>query len=121
MLMLLFFFFQPFFWAFPLTLMTTEMTCMIPQSGGHVLWVYQAFGPFWSYVNGCFAFVCSLLDNALYPSLFLEYLSALLSTTSNDSQPWNYAWGVFIKMLILIIVTIINILGINVVGNIFSF
>lgn len=46
----------PFMWCAPLAFMTAELACMIPESGGHVLWVYRAFGPFWSFVNSCYAF-----------------------------------------------------------------
>lgn len=118
MLMLIGFWFIPFIWCIPMAIMTAEMACMIPESGGHVLWVYRAFGPFWSYVNGFFAFACSVLDNALYPSLFVEYLLALMPTTPNGLPPLNYGWSVFIKMLVVMLVTIINILGIDVVGNV---
>lgn len=109
--------FLPPLWTIPIVLMTIEMSCMIPESGGHVLWVYRAFGPFWSFMNGSFAFACSLLDNAMFPSLFLEYLSRFFSESSNKSSPLNYSWNVFIKMLILMFVTIINIIGINIVGK----
>ncbi|KAL2608951.1 hypothetical protein R1flu_027524 [Riccia fluitans] len=103
----------PIVWAAPLAFMTAELSCMIPESGGHVLWVYRAFGPFWSFVNSCFAFTCSVLDNALYPVLFVEYLSALIYEGKQDMP---YGWSVFIKIFIIFIVTVINILGISIVG-----
>ncbi|KAL3676939.1 hypothetical protein R1sor_026887 [Riccia sorocarpa] len=112
-LMLLGLLLVPVLWAAPLALMTAELSCMIPESGGHVLWVYRAFGPFWSFVNSFFAFTCSVLDNALYPVLFVEYLSALLYE-GRHSLP--YGWSVFIKIFIIFIVTVINILGISIVG-----
>ena len=108
-------------WSIPIILMTTEMTCMIPESGGHVLWIYRAFGPFWSFMNGAFAFACSVLDNAMYPSLFLEYLLILLPKTSDNSSPLSYGWGVFIKMIILSFATILNLIGLDVVGKLFSY
>jgi amino acid transporter len=108
MLMLISFSFVPILWTIPIILMTLEMTCMIPESGGHVLWVYRAFGPFWSYINGAFAFACSVLSNATYPSLFLEYLSLLFFQNSNHLSTFNYAWSVFTKISILIFATIIN-------------
>ncbi|BBN19559.1 hypothetical protein MPTK1_8g11690 [Marchantia polymorpha subsp. ruderalis] len=103
----------PVLWAAPLAFMTAELSCMIPESGGHVLWVYRAFGPFWSFVNSCFAFACSILDNAMYPVLFVEYLSALLY---EGKDIISYGWSVFIKIFLVFIVTVINILGINIVG-----
>ncbi|KAG6550328.1 hypothetical protein Mapa_008291 [Marchantia paleacea] len=108
----------PVLWAAPLAFMTAELSCMIPESGGHVLWVYRAFGPFWSFVNSCFAFACSILDNAMYPVLFVEYLSALLYEGKDNI---SYGWSVFLKIFIVFIVTVINILGINVVGQCFDY
>jgi len=117
--MLISFFSVPLLWTMPITLMTLEMTCMIPETGGHVLWVYRAFGPFWSYINGAFAFACSVLSNAIYPSLFLEYLSLLFPKNNNNFSPFSYALSVFIKMLILTFATIMNVIGIDIVGKLF--
>lgn len=104
----------------PLSWMAQEMTCMIPESGGHVLWVYRAFGPFWSYINGACAFATSALDNAMYLSLFMEYLSLLLPTT-NKFFTVHYQWNFLFKILILLIPTTINIYGIHHVGMLFAY
>ncbi|CAM6129080.1 unnamed protein product [Calypogeia fissa] len=112
-LMLVGLLFFPVLWAAPLAYMTAELSCMIPESGGHVLWVYRAFGPFWSFVNSCFAFACSVLDNAMYPVLFVEYMSELFYEGKNNI---SYNWSIILKALIVVFVTIINILGVDIVG-----
>ncbi|KAH7332297.1 hypothetical protein KP509_20G080300 [Ceratopteris richardii] len=100
-------------WSAPLALMTAELSCMIPLSGGHVLWIYRAFGPFWSFVNSCFAFTCSVLDNAVYAVLFVEFLSSLLY---GDSHRISHAWSVVLRVLVIILITVLNIVGIRIIG-----
>ncbi|KAJ7556274.1 hypothetical protein O6H91_05G077000 [Diphasiastrum complanatum] len=104
----------PILWSIPLAMMTAELSCMIPESGGHVLWVYRAFGPFWSFLTGFFAFASSVLDNALYPALFVDYLSAIFYEGNHSI---SYGWSVVIKISLVVLVTIINILGIDIVGT----
>lgn len=111
MLVLLGLIFVPLLWSIPMTLMTAEMACMIPESGGHVLWVYRAFGPFWSFLNSFFAVTSSMFNNAMYPSFFVLYLSTFVST-----KPLPHALTIFLKMLILSAITIMNVLGIHIVG-----
>ncbi|MCO5554426.1 hypothetical protein L7F22_007956 [Adiantum nelumboides] len=100
-------------WSAPLALLTAELSCMIPLTGGHVLWIYRAFGPFWSFVNSCFAFTCSVLDNALYAVLFVEYLSSLLY---GDNHRIAHAWSVALRILVILLVTILNVTGIRIIG-----
>ncbi|EFJ06852.1 hypothetical protein SELMODRAFT_430321 [Selaginella moellendorffii] len=102
-LMLLGLFLYPFLWSAPLALMTAELSCMIPESGGHVLWVYRALGPF------------CVLDNALYPVLFVEYLSALLY--DEDTHHISFGWSVLLKVMVLVLASALNILGIGLVGK----
>eukprot|EP00897_Mesotaenium_endlicherianum_P004014 jgi/Mesen1/3640/ME000020S03174 len=103
----------PLLWSLPLALMTAELACMMPESGGHVLWVYRAFGPFWSCVNSVFAFACSVFDNALYPALFIDYLSAALYG-ARGTMPFGAQ--VALKVGLLAAVTLLNIRGVNAVG-----
>ena len=111
MLVLLGLIFVPLVWSIPMALMTVEMACMIPESGGHVLWVYRAFGPFWSFLNSFFAVTSSMLNNAMYPSFFALYVSTFVST-----KPLHHALAIFLKALMLLAVTVMNVLGIDIVG-----
>ena len=47
---------------------------MIPESGGYVVWVNRAFGPFWAHQNAMWNLVSNAFDNALYPVMFVDYL-----------------------------------------------
>lgn len=36
----------PLIWSVPLALMTAELATMIPESGGHIVWIDRALGPY---------------------------------------------------------------------------
>src|SRR5256886_725846 len=56
------------------TLLIGELVSMLPVEGGYYQWVKRAFGRFWGFWNGWLSWVYSLLDMAIYPVLFLQYL-----------------------------------------------
>src|SRR2546426_5225401 len=47
---------------------------MLPVEGGYYQWVKRAFGRFWGFWNGWLSWTYSLLDMAIYPVLFIQYL-----------------------------------------------
>src|SRR6059036_4106715 len=47
---------------------------MLPAEGGYYVWVKRAFGRFWGFWNGWLSWVYSLIDMAIYPVLFLQYI-----------------------------------------------
>ena len=49
---------------------------MMPEMGGAVRWVDRAFGHFWAFQNGIWKVVCNLVDNTLYPNLFIYYTTS---------------------------------------------
>ena len=104
----------PFLWSIPLALLTAELSSMIPEAGGHIIWVDKAFGQFVSFQNGIWSFYTSALDNALYPVMFCDYLEEAIYP--GDSQfPWVYSTA--IKLTLVVVITYLNILGVDVVGN----
>ncbi|HET7457616.1 MAG TPA: APC family permease [Gemmatimonadaceae bacterium] len=64
----------PLFYSLPETLIVGELASMLPEEGGYYRWVRRAFGPFWAFQNGWCTWVYSLVDMALYPVLFNQYL-----------------------------------------------
>jgi amino acid transporter len=64
----------PIFWSLPETLIVGELASVLPEEGGYYRWVYRAFGPFWAFQNGWWTWVYSLVDMAIYPVLFNQYL-----------------------------------------------
>merc|ERR1719353_1323049 len=41
----------PLVWSAPLALMTAELSCLMPENGGHVVWIDRAFGKFLGSLN----------------------------------------------------------------------
>ncbi|XP_042494768.1 probable polyamine transporter At3g19553 isoform X2 [Macadamia integrifolia] len=74
LLSLLGFLIFPLFWSIPEALITAELATSFPENGGYVLWVSAAFGPFWGFQEGFWKWFSGVMDNALYPVLFLDYL-----------------------------------------------
>lgn len=64
----------PWVWSLPIALMTAELSAMIPEAGGYVVWVHRAFGPFWAHQNAVWNLISNAFDNALYPVMFVDYL-----------------------------------------------
>ena len=48
---------------------------MLPEEGGYYRWVDRAFGRFWAFQNGWLTWMYSLVDMAIYPMLFNQYLT----------------------------------------------
>jgi len=64
----------PLVWSVPEALIVGELASMLPEEGGYYRWVDRAFGRFWAFQNGWLTWVYSLVDMAIYPVLFNQYL-----------------------------------------------
>src|SRR5438034_1794820 len=64
----------PLVYSVPETLLIGELASMLPVEGGYYQWVKRAFGRFWGFWNGWVSCSYSLLDMAIYPVLFIQYL-----------------------------------------------
>ena len=64
----------PILYSVPEALLIGELASMLPAEGGYYVWVKRAFGPFWGFWNGWLSWTYSLVDMAIYPVLFLQYL-----------------------------------------------
>lgn len=83
LLSLLGFLIFPLFWSVPEALITAELATSFPKNGGYVIWISSAFGPFWGFQEGYWKWLSGVLDNALYPVLFLDYLKRSLPIFNN--------------------------------------
>ncbi|KAH9607495.1 hypothetical protein KSS87_017427 [Heliosperma pusillum] len=68
----------PFIWSVPEALITAEMGTMFPENGGYVVWVSAALGDYWGFQQGWMKWLSGVIDNALYPVLFLDYLKSVV-------------------------------------------
>jgi amino acid transporter len=64
----------PLIWSVPEALIVGELASMLPEEGGYYRWVERAFGRFWAFQNGWLTWLYSLVDMAIYPVLFNQYL-----------------------------------------------
>jgi amino acid transporter len=64
----------PLVWSVPEALIVGELASMLPEEGGYYRWVDRAFGRFWAFQNGWLTWIYSLVDMAIYPVLFNQYL-----------------------------------------------
>jgi len=73
-----------------------ELASMLPEEGGYYRWVDARFGRFWAFQNGWLTWMYSLVDMAIYPVLFNQYLKYFVPSLSPRVE-WVIAlamiWG----------------------------
>jgi len=99
----------PLIYSIPETLLIGELASMLPAEGGYYQWVKRAFGRFWGFWNGWLSWVYSLIDMAIYPVLFLQYLRFFVPGLG----PWQ-AW--LVALALIWGATWLNLRGTRVVG-----
>jgi len=107
-LTLIFFVVLPFVYSLPQALMTAEMSSMMPEDGGYIIWVQRAFGDFVAWINSFNNLLCCVADNALYPVIMVSYLP-----TYFDITYWQ-SWGIMLACVLLAF--ILNVYGIEMIG-----
>src|SRR5207237_3066119 len=90
--------------------MIGELSSALPFEGGYYAWVRRAMGNFWGFQEAWLSLVASIFDMAIYPTLFVAYLTRLF--------PWfvvNYR-GVMVGLAVVIVCALLNIAGVKVVS-----
>ena len=89
----------PIVWSVPEVLIVGELASMLPEEGGYYRWVDRAFGRFWAFQNGWLTWMYSLVDMAIYPVLFNQYLryfipglDARLEWIISLAMIWGATW-----------------------------
>ena len=67
----------PLLWSLPTALMVGELASAIPDEGGFYVWVRRALGRFWGFQEAWLSLAASVFDMAIYPTLFVLYLTRL--------------------------------------------
>ncbi|KAJ8747605.1 hypothetical protein K2173_014467 [Erythroxylum novogranatense] len=110
LLALLGFLLFPIIWSIPEALITAEMGTMFPENGGYVVWVSSALGPYWGFQQGWMKWLSGVIDNALYPVLFLDYLKSAIPALE----------GGFPRIIAILVLTValtyLNYRGLSIVG-----
>jgi len=81
----------PICWSLPTALMIGELASAIPAEGGFYVWVRRALGPFWGYQESWLSLSASIFDMALYPSIFVLYLSKFAPALTAGTK--GYLWS----------------------------
>ncbi|RHY31896.1 hypothetical protein DYB32_003057 [Aphanomyces invadans] len=81
-------------------------------SGGYTLWVYHAFGPFWGFQEGFWAWLSGAIDNAVYPALAVTALSKYIPQVADNTVG---TW--FLKGAFALVFALPNLLGVQLVGR----
>ena len=100
----------PVLWSLPTAFMIGELSSALPAEGGYYAWVRRAMGNFWGFHEAWLSLVASIFDMAIYPTLFVAYLSRLI--------PWFGVGhrGVMVGLAVVAACALMNIAGIRVVA-----
>ena len=94
--------------------MVAELTSLMPEEGGFYIWVRNSFGPLWAVQQACWTMTISVIWLAMYPILFVGYLSFLVPEIAAPAHP-------FLRWIITIVVIasglLLNLRGSQTVGG----
>ena len=111
----------PLIWAVPTALMVAELSAAIPEEGGYYVWVRRGLGSFWGFQEGWWTLCYSAVDMALYPVLFVTYLSYFFpGLASEHPQVQMLRWGiciVFVACALLFNLRGSHVVGMNALAN----
>jgi amino acid transporter len=100
----------PVLWSLPTAFMIGELSSALPAEGGYYAWVRRGLGNFWGFQEAWLSLVASIFDMAIYPTLFVAYLTQV--------APWFREGhrGVLVGLFVVMGCAGLNIAGIRVVG-----
>mmetsp|Transcript_46259 Transcript_46259/g.148074 ORF Transcript_46259/g.148074 Transcript_46259/m.148074 type:complete len:547 (+) Transcript_46259:204-1844(+) len=102
-------------WSIPIALVTVELSCMMPEMGGHIIWVTRGLGPSYGFFNAAMAMMNNAFDTALYPVMFVDYLDEVFK--GEDGEGMGPLVSTVIKLGVTLGTCMINIWGIDSVGD----
>jgi amino acid transporter len=106
----------PIFWAIPISLMVAELSSALPEQGGYYVWVKRGLGRFWGFQEGWWTLCYSAVDLALYPVLFVTYLSFFFPFL-NIQEPKFQLLRWLICSAFILMALLFNLKGILAVGK----
>jgi amino acid transporter len=100
----------PILWSLPTAFMIGELSSALPSEGGYYAWVRRAMGNFWGFQEAWLSLVASIFDMAIYPTLFVLYLTRLVPWFGVDHR------GVMVGLAVVVLCALLNIAGIRIVA-----
>jgi amino acid transporter len=101
----------PILWSLPTAFMLGELSSALPEEGGFYVWVRRALGDCWGFQEAWLSLVASVFDMAIYPTLFVLYLSRLF--------PWfgSGYHSLLVGVAVVAVCAALNIAGIQAVST----
>ncbi|MBV8475265.1 MAG: APC family permease [Acidobacteria bacterium] len=101
----------PLLWSLPTIFMIGELSSALPFEGGYYAWVRRAMGNFWGFQEAWLSLVASIFDMAIYPTLFVAYLTRMFPWFSQGHR------GVMVGLAVVLVCVALNIAGVKVVST----
>jgi len=101
----------PLLWSLPTALMVGELASALPEEGGYYVWVRRALGSFWGFQEAWLSLAASVFDMAIYPTIFVLYLSRLAPALT--AGPRAILW----ELAVILLCTLWNLRGAKSVGE----
>src|ERR1043165_6402273 len=77
----------PLLWDVPTIFIVMELNSMMPVTGGYYQWVKRALGIRWAWYEGWWTWLYTFVDLAIYPVLFVEYISFFFPEVAHYKIP----------------------------------
>ena len=100
----------PLVWSLPTAFMIGELASALPHEGGYYAWARRALGNFWGFQEAWLSLAASIFDMAIYPTLFVAYLTRLAPAIGIGHR------GEMVALAVVVTCAALNIAGIRVVG-----
>jgi amino acid transporter len=100
----------PLLWSLPTAFMIGELSSALPYEGGYYAWVRRALGNFWGFQEAWLSLVASIFDMAIYPTLFVAYLTRMFPYFQQGNRGW------WVALAVVIACAVLNIAGVKVVS-----
>jgi amino acid transporter len=101
----------PLIWSLPTSLMVGELASALPKEGGYYWWVKRALGGFWGFQEAWLSLAASIFDMAIYPTIFVLYLTRLAPT-------WTAGfYGTLWALAVMLVCALWNLRGARSVGD----
>ncbi|MCU1301268.1 MAG: amino acid/polyamine/organocation transporter, superfamily [Candidatus Sulfotelmatobacter sp.] len=100
----------PLLWSLPTAFMIGELSSALPYEGGYYAWVRRAMGNFWGFQEAWLSLIASIFDMAIYPTLFVAYLTRMFPWFQQGNRGW------WVALAVVIACALLNIAGVKVVS-----
>jgi hypothetical protein len=108
------FIFVPLIWSVPEALITAELGSAFQDPSAGVAWVEHAFGEGMGGLVGILAWVSGAVDNAIYPTLFMGYVTSVMGW---DKDTFGGMERFVSVAAITVCLAMLNYTGLEFVGN----